>query len=111
MSPSSLDEEQEMRRRTLDMFSMDMPAVAHFLNRFFFWHGMLANDAQVSCHNSAEAFIVWLMGGKVPTHVDPRFVEQLETLLGSEGGLAKKMSGTSYEGKTKPRKAKRGNDV
>lgn len=105
-SQADLDDEEKMRRDTLAMFGMNWEAVSHFLNRFFFWHGMLANDAQTACHNSSEAFVIWLMGGKLPSHTDPRYVEQLETLMGEEG-LAKPMSGTSYQGKTKPRKAKR----
>ena len=97
-------EDQKMRQRTLDMFSQDWEAVSHFLNRFFFWRGMLANDAQVACHNSAEHFVIWMMGEKVPTHVDPRYVEQLETLMGRPRPIDRKMSGESYQGQNKLRR-------
>ena len=64
------------------MFAYDLEAVAHFLNRFFFWHGSLNNEAQFACHNSAETFLIWLMGGKPPENVDQRYIEELEVLLG-----------------------------
>ncbi len=106
-----LDDEEKMRQDTLNMFSMNWEAVSHFLNRFFFWHGMLSNDAQVACHNSAEAFVIWLMGKTMPTHVDQRYVEQLETLMGDVRPVDKGMSGASYQGVTKPRRKRKAEDV
>ena len=105
------DDDEKMRRDTLEMFSMNWEAVSHFLNRFFFWHGMLANDAQVACHNSAEAFVIWLMGAPLPTHVDPRYIEQLETLMGNVRPVDKGMSGASYMGVDKPRRKRKAKDV
>jgi hypothetical protein len=111
--PSPRDDETEegMRRRTIDMLSHDWQATSHFINRFFFYRGMLANDAQVACHNSAEAFVIWLMGGTPPTHIDERYVEQLETLMGEVRPVDERMSGASYQGLTKPRKRKVKTDV
>lgn len=95
-----------MRRRLLEMFSQDWEAVSYFLNEYFFLHGMLANDAQVACHNSAEAFVIFLMGDPLPTKVDHRYVEQLETLMGGFTPLDRNMSGESYIGKDKVRRRK-----
>jgi hypothetical protein len=105
------DDDEKMRQDTLNMFSMNWEAVSHFLNRFFFWHGMLGNDAQVSCHNSAEAFVIWLMGKPLPNHVDPRYLEQLETLMGDIQPIDKRMSGASESPHDKPRKRKVRADV
>lgn len=88
--------EEDMRRRTLSMFAYDLEAVAHFLNRFFFWHGSLNNEAQFSCHNSAETFLIWLMGGKPPENVDQRYIEELEVLLGRGAVDSGPPSGDSY---------------
>lgn len=97
-------DEEEMRHRTLEMLSADWEAASHLLNRFFFFRGMLSNDAQVACHNSAEAFVFWMMGGLPPKHTDPRLVEQLETVMGYARPLdGRRMSGESYQGRTKPR--------
>ena len=102
----SEDLEEKMRRDTLAMLGTNWEAAAHLLNRFFFWHGMLANDAQVACHNSAEAFVIWLMGKPLPVHTDRRYVEQLETLTGEGAPLDERLSGASYQGRTKPRRRK-----
>ena len=106
----NLEDDEKMRQDTLNMFSMNWEAVSHFLNRFFFWHGMLANDAQVSCHNSAEAFVIWLMGPPMPNHVDPRYLEQLETLMGDVRPVDKKMSGVSELPHNKPRRKRSDGD-
>jgi hypothetical protein len=95
-----------MRRDTLAMLSTNWESASHFLNRFFFWRGMLANDAQVACHNSAEAFVIWLMGAPLPTHVDSRYVEQLETLMGESAPIDKRMSGANDLPHDKPRRKK-----
>jgi len=69
--------------------------VAHFLNRFFFWKGALANEAQFACHNQSEHFLGWLMGGKPLSYVDHRYIEELEVLLGGTVDNAP-ASGQSY---------------
>ena len=107
MPSQTEDADEKMRMDTLNILSANWEATSHFLNRFFFWHGMLANEAQQACHNSAEAFVIWLMGKPLPTHVDSRYVEQLETLMGDQGLATGRMSGESYVGKDKPRRKRK----
>jgi hypothetical protein len=106
MSPKDETTDEDMRQRALSLFSQDWPVLLHLLNSFF-WRGMLATDAQVHCHNAAESYVMFLMGPPFPPkNLDPRYLEQLETLWGDVRPVDQKMSGDSYSGRDKPRRRK-----
>ena len=97
----------DLRRRAIDLFSQDWDVLLDLLNRFMFWRGSLANDAQVSLHNAAESYVAFLMGPPDPANLDVRYHEQLETLMGDVRPVDKGMSGASYQGVTKPRRKRK----
>lgn len=99
---------EEMRKRALSLFSMDWEVLLHILNGFLFWRGMLKNDEQTYLHNAAEAYVMFLMGPpRPPRNLDPRYLEQLETLMGESSPLARRMSGASESAHDKPRRKRK----
>ena len=103
--------EEEMRRRACNLFAQDGEVLLHLLNMFF-WRGMLATDAQVHCHNAAESYVMFLMGPPLPPkNLDPRYLEQLEAVLGDVHPLDARMSGESKIGYDKPRRKRKVKDV
>ena len=102
-----LDATLDMRKRALDLFSQDWQVLLDLLNRFMFWRGSLINDAQVSLHNAAEAYVAFLMGPPDPLNLDPRYAEQLETLMGEVQPLVERMSGASESAHDRPRRKRK----
>jgi hypothetical protein len=97
---------EDMRQRALNLFSQDWEVLLHLLNGFLFWRGMLKNDEQTFLHNAAEAYVMFLMGPPFPPkNLDPRYLEQLETLMGEVSPLAR-MSGASETPHNKKRRRK-----
>lgn len=103
---------EDMRRRARDLFSQDGEVLLHLLNGFLFWRGMLKNDEQTFLHNAAEAYVMFLMGPPFPPkNLDPRYLEQLETLMGEVEPLAQRMSGASESAHDKPRRKRKSIDA